>query len=236
MTKLAATAIAALALVAAAHQRAAANPCQSEWGKLTSAFKKLSPILQAPVCQLLSTTAEAAQKCVDDYTKFLAETEKLVGEYNVDAGSMKIGPRGLGWGTQTDPSTWTERIYDGALNAERTFVTSQMPGQSATLRFRGTGGNADAPYTVTVCVLDLSGNEAQPEVHKTFSTNDATWTLQLQHLPTTRVMVYLANSKVTVNSHKYELSLTPSGLPTNVNAAKSLLSKSRVIKVGPVKP
>ncbi len=235
MTKLAVPALAALTLVAAAHQHAAANPCQSEWGKLTAAFKKLSPILQAPVCQLLSTTPEEAQKCVDDYTRFLAETEKLVNDYNVDAGSAKIGPRGLGWGTQTDPSTWTERIYDGSLNAERTFITSQMPGQSATLRFRGTGGNADAPYTVTVCVLDLSGNEAQPQVQKTFTSNDGTWTLQLQNLPTNRVMVYLDNSKITLNSHKYELSLTPSGVPTNVSAAKTVLSKPRVIKASPIK-
>lgn len=234
MTKLAATAFAALALTAAAHHQAAANPCQSEWGKLTSAFKKLSPILQAPVCKLLSTTPEDAQRCVDDYTKFLAETEKLVNDYNVDASSGKIGPRGLGWGTQTDPATWTERIYDGALNAERTFVTSQLPGQNATLRFRGTGGNADASYTVTVCVLDLSGAEAQPAQQKTFASNDGTWTVQLQNLPTTRVMVYLANSKLTVNSHKYELSLTPSGLPTNVSAAKAVLAKP-VIKAGPIK-
>ncbi|MBK9033014.1 MAG: hypothetical protein IPL61_17380 [Myxococcales bacterium] len=221
MNKLAVTAFAALALTAAAHQRASANPCSSEWSKLTTAFKKLSPILQAPICKALSTTPEQAQQCVDDYQRYLAEAEKVVAEYNLDAGSGKIGPRGLGWGDQTDASTWAERIYDGSLNAERTFVSIGLPSQNATLRLRGTGGNADASYTVTVCVLDLTGAEAQPSQSKTFASNDGTWTLQLGNTFDKRVMVYLKNSKVTLNSHKYEVSLTPSGLPTVVAAAKA---------------
>lgn len=236
-TSLFVTAITAIAGVTALPTAARANPCESQWMKLDNAFKKLSPILSVVICkQLNKDDAEAAQQCVDDYEQKKGEIEALVKVYNTEAGSEKIGPRGLGWGVENPTGTWAPKVYDGTLLAERTFISAPMPSEHLKLSFRGTGGDSKQPYTVTVCVLDETGDsDRSSQVHE-FATNSGRWELSLPAVFQKRVMVYLKNSKVTLNGHKYELTATPAGVPAVVQqaAATAARKKPPVLQRGPI--
>jgi hypothetical protein len=201
-----------LALIMAAQPRTAAADCRSTWQKLGDAFQRLSPVLQLPICKIINKSDPvAAQKCVDDYLKKKAEIEDIVRTYNTGATSEKVGPRGLGF------NYW----YTGNLLAERLFVGPPTASDTATFNFEGTGGSGQAPFTVTICWVDLNGNQVKEPVARTFTNNSGRWNTSFSGVFDLRPMVFLKNSRISTMGHKYKLRMDVSSTePAVVRAAR----------------
>ena len=205
--------VTALGSFAAMPAQAAASPCKSTWSQLEDIYKKLSPIVVKGICTWTSSgDAAGAAQCVRDYEAAVAQVQKIVKEYNAQATSGKIGPRGLG------TNTW----YDGALTAERTFIGQPVMSDNYKVEFQGTGGSSKKAFTVTICFVNDKGDDGVASRAKTFETNDASWTESFSGVYGLRPIVYLRNSTfVTTNAHKYKLRGTEGTEPKRVRDARA---------------
>ena len=190
---------------------ALANPCKSHWQKVGSALQKVGPPISKLICKLVNKDdAAAAQKCVADYDKAVAKAKKLVKTYNKNAGTEKIGPRGLGW----------ERTYNGTLLAERVFIGPPMVNDNAKVTLTVTGGKWKKSWTVDVCMIDEDGGAANHK-SKTFKgSGKTTWKASFSGVLGQRVQVYL-HKGVGTNGVQYTLRHDVSGAPTWLAAAKA---------------
>lgn len=220
--------IAALAtggIVLAPAQEADAG-CKSNWMKLSSAFKKLSPAISKGVCKHLNKDDEAAaNKCIEDYEKAVEAISKVVKEYNADAGGGKVGPRGLG----------TNRWYTGKLLVERTFIGMPVMSDEYTLEFKGDGGKNKKSYTVEICFVDPEdgGNVIEP-VKKTFTNNNGRYKQTFKGVYGARPMVYLKNSKpAATKAHRYKLYGDEGGTPQIILDAKKIVASPSKKKLKP---
>jgi hypothetical protein len=204
-----------------------AQACKSNWMKLSDTFKKVSPTISKGICKAVNKDdVAAANKCIEDYEKAVAAADKIIKEYNADAGSGKIGPRGLG----------TNRWYTGALQAERTFIGLPILSDEYTVEFKGDGGKAKSSYTVQVCFVDQNGDKVIEPFSKTFNNNNGSFKRTFKGVYGARPMIYLKSAKASTNAHKYKLYVNQGGLPQivvdaqNIANQRTLNTERRTIK------
>src|SRR5689334_6021210 len=204
------------ALVVAAPRLAhAGGSCSSTWEKASKIFQRTKPLLGKAACTLLEKTGaiEDAEKCITEFEKDVAAIDAAIKTYNQDATSEKIGPRGLG----------ENRTYTGTLLAERLFVGEAVASDDLTFEFHGEGGKSKADFDVTVCFVDDKGDNVIAPKTKTFTDNDGSWKQTFTGVAYARPLVYLRNSKVTIDGHKYSLSIRRGDEPAMVSAARKKL-------------
>ncbi len=133
--------------IGAAH----ANPCKSNWGKLTSALKAHGPQIARLLCNWSAGDDEAKRdNCQANYEKAVQQAESLSKEWNQnsDTSGAKIGVRGAGF----------DHWHTGKLFAERTWITPVVTHKGFTLEFERTGGTSDAEMDIDVCLMRPNGN------------------------------------------------------------------------------
>lgn len=193
--------------------------CTSTWMTLGKNFKKFNPIVAKGVCKLVNKDDKAAaEKCVSDYEKAMKEFDEISKLYNEDAGSGKVGPRGLG----------VDRWYTGKLLAERTFIGQPILSDEYTVEFKGDGGKNNKPYTMEICFVDPAdgGNVIEP-VSKTFNNNSGKYKKTFKGVYGARPMIYLRNSKFsTTKAHRYKLIGSQGGEPAIVSAAREAVNNN----------
>ncbi len=219
------TALATSAVILAPAAEADAA-CKSNWMKLTDNFRKLSPIVAKGVCKLMNKPGEdasedeineakeAANKCIEDYEEAKAEIEKIVKVYNEDAGSGKIGPRGLG----------TNHWYTGKLQAERTFIGMPVMSDEYTVHFKADGGKNKGTYTVEICFVDPNdGGSVTEPITRTFKNNKGEYKKTFKGVYGARPMVYLKTSRPSATkAHRYKLHGREGGEPAAVAVAHEI--------------
>ncbi len=137
---------------------ASANPCKSHFQKVGQALRAVGPPIVELLCNAIPKDEAAKADCLKTWTQAKSKVASLSKAYNKNAGSAKMGPRGLGFGT------W----YTGTLLAERVFIGPPLTWARWDFKLEVTGGKWKKGWKVDVCLVDAKGN-AKHHAYKNFT-------------------------------------------------------------------
>ena len=197
-----------------------ANPCKSHFQKVSSALQRIGPPIVKLICTQVNKDDQAAiDKCNADYEKAVAKIDELTKTYNKDAGSEKIGPRGLGFNAS----------YKGTLLAERVFISPPTANTEVTITLNVTGGAYTGDWKVHFCGIDENGQSVNYSSKSFKGKSPSSFKRTFTNMLGKRVQVYLSK-KAGTKGIKYNLRATGKGLPAFTKTPSKKLKKFKKLK------